>query len=107
LLPLPFGRHQIIPLAAQCSTDSGNGRNQDIDFSGFYPSDGARIDVSQLSQPLLRHSQRSADAPDAVSELPNLGRQFGFGHASLPEKFDVDLKGVMRPNFHESKAQKL
>src|SRR5665213_947977 len=82
-LPLPVRRHQIVPCAAQSATDSGDGGNENVDFSGFNVSDGAGIERGQFRQPLLRHFLRSANAPDVVPKFPKFDRQLSFNHVIL------------------------
>ena len=99
-LRFPFRRHQVIPLAAQRLPDSRHRGNQDVDFARFYSANSSSIDVRQLSQTLLGHFQRGANAPDMVSHFPKFGRQLDdFGHTTLAEIFGVDIKGVLRPNL--------
>jgi hypothetical protein len=94
----------LIPRASQCATNSRDCRDQQIYFSGFYSPHVAGIDVNQFSQPLLSDGKGGANASNVAAEFPKISQEFCFGHATLPETLEVDLKAVLRPNSGERKS---
>jgi hypothetical protein len=54
----------------------------------------------------VSHTQRSANTTNIDAEKLEFEDLRGFDHAELAEKFDIDLKGAIRPNFqNHSSAQ--
>ena len=94
----PIIRHQVFPTAVQRTTNSRHGRNEQIYFTRLDSPHASSIYVSKFGQSLLSHSQGRASTADVAAEFTEIGGHFGFGHALLRERFDIDLKGVIRPN---------
>jgi hypothetical protein len=94
----PVLRHQFIPTAIQSAADSGNGGNEQIYFTGLDSPHTPRVYIGKLSQSLLSHPQGRANTADVAAEFAEIGGGFNFGHALLRERFEIDLKGVIRPN---------
>jgi hypothetical protein len=97
-LPFPFVRNQLFPLATQSFADSLNSRYERIDFTCLNPANSSRVQIGQFGKPLLTHFKRHSDSPDVASKFRQFCREFGFRHGTLPEKFEVDIKGLLRPN---------
>ena len=95
---LPITRHQVIPTAVQSATDSGNSGDKQIYLASLDSPHTTRIYIGNLGQSFLSHSQGRADTSDVAAEFAKTGGDFGFSHAILRERLDIDLKGVVRPN---------
>lgn len=95
---LPILRHQFIPRAVESASDSGNGGNKQIYFASLDSPHTPRVYIGKLGQPLLSHAQGRANTADVAAKFAKIGGSFNFGHILLRERFDIDLKGVIRPN---------
>lgn len=85
-------------MAIESAADSGNGGNQQIYLASLDSSHTPRVYVGKFGQPLLSHAQGRANTADIAAEFAKIVGGFNFGHALLRERFEIDLKGVLRPN---------
>lgn len=97
-LPPTVG-HQLIPTAIQCLANPGNSGNEQIYFSRLNSPNATRVYVGEFGQSLLGHPQGCTNTANIAAEFSKIGARLSFGHTILRETFDIDLKGVLRPNL--------
>jgi hypothetical protein len=95
----PIIRHQVFPMTVQATADSCNSGDKQIYLASLNSPHAPRIYIGKFGQSLLSHPQGRANTPDVTTEFAKIGSSFSFGHPLLRERFEIDLKGVIRPNL--------